>query len=212
MNILVSACLMGDPVRYDGSGKSTGWIRQLGSRHVLYKICPEVAGGLPVPREPSEIRGDSRRILELAGLARLPEDGSRAQASDRVLARDPLTADLRKVAASQGVSMKDGRKEAVPPGVYTKAGGDVTEPFLQGALATLDLCREHGIAVAILKERSPSCGTGAVYDGTHTGRVIPGPGITAALLTFHGIRVFSEEDGDEALRFLACEAGGPGGR
>ncbi|MGI9950794.1 DUF523 domain-containing protein [Moorellaceae bacterium AZ2] len=77
--------------------------------------------------------------------------------------------------------------------VVNKEGRDVTPAFLQGARATLELARRLGAQVAILKERSPSCGTGAVYDGTFRGQTRPGSGVTAALLRCHGIKLFSEE-------------------
>lgn len=82
-------------------------------------------------------------------------------------------------------------------------GVDVTEPFRKGAEAALQLARQHNVALAILKERSPSCGSSWIYDGTFTGTKIPGEGVTAALLRRHGIPVFSEEQLDEAEALLA---------
>ena len=54
--------------------------------------------------------------------------------------------------------------------------------------------RRFGCRCAILKERSPSCGSSAVYDGSFSGRVVPGAGVAAALLMENGVRVFSEEN------------------
>lgn len=51
---------------------------------------------------------------------------------------------------------------------------------------------EKGCRFAVLKENSPSCGCGCIYDGTFTGRKIPGMGIAAGLLTNHGITVVGE--------------------
>ena len=150
MKILVSACLLGVRVRYDGQAKETAWIRELSKQHEVLTMCPEVQGGLPVPREPAEIHGTSLLILD-------------GHVSDKT-------------------------------GVYTPKGQDVTEAFLKGAEDTLVFCKRHGINLAILKERSPSCGKSQVYDGSHTGVVIGGMGITAALLKRNGIQVFSEED------------------
>mgnify|MGYP001221629669 FL=1 len=82
-------------------------------------------------------------------------------------------------------------------------GQDVTEPFRRGAEAALTLAREHNVAMAILKERSPSCGSTWIYDGTFSGTKIFGEGVTAALLRRHGIPVFSEEQLDEAEAYLA---------
>ena len=50
-----------------------------------------------------------------------------------------------------------------------------------------------------LKQRSPSCGKGEIYDGTFTGTLTPGDGVTAALLSAHGIRVYGEDDVAELL-------------
>ncbi len=77
--------------------------------------------------------------------------------------------------------------------VLTISGMDVTKEFLNGAHTTLSLCKEAGVTKAILKARSPSCGSTEVYDGTHSGVRIPGSGITAELLRQNGIKVFDEE-------------------
>lgn len=52
---------------------------------------------------------------------------------------------------------------------------------------------------ALLKQRSPSCGHGEIYDGTFTGTRVAGDGVTAALLGAHGIRVYGEDDIAELL-------------
>jgi uncharacterized protein YbbK (DUF523 family) len=68
--------------------------------------------------------------------------------------------------------------------VVTDAGADVTDGFVAGARGALAACRAHGIRRAFLKERSPSCGT----CNTHVAeKLVPGPGVTAALLQRHGI-------------------------
>ena len=78
--------------------------------------------------------------------------------------------------------------------VITKSGKDVTENFVKGAKEVLKLARLFGIKEAILKQRSPSCGYGQIYDGTFSGTVIKGDGVTTALLKINGIKVISEED------------------
>ena len=136
MKILVSACLLGVPCRYDGASKAHGDVVRLAEAgHILIPVCPEQLGGLPTPRPPAERRGD---------------------------------------------------------GVFTQAGDDVTEPYRRGAEQTLALCRLLGCEAAILKERSPSCGAGAVYDGTFSRRLTAGDGVTAALLRENGITVVGE--------------------
>lgn len=78
--------------------------------------------------------------------------------------------------------------------VVTKGGRDVTEEYVAGARIALQAARDAGAERAILKARSPSCGTGCVYDGTFTRTPRDGDGVTAALLIAEGIRVISEED------------------
>lgn len=84
--------------------------------------------------------------------------------------------------------------ERVEEQVVTNRGGDVTAAFQTGARETLRLAELTGCTCAVLKARSPSCGSDGVYDGAFTGRVVPGDGVTAALLREHGIRVVSEEN------------------
>lgn len=84
--------------------------------------------------------------------------------------------------------------ERVRDQVVTISGQDVTAQYAQGARETLALAGRYGCCLAILKERSPSCGSGVIYDGTHTGTKIPGYGVTAELLKNHGIAVYGESD------------------
>ncbi len=85
--------------------------------------------------------------------------------------------------------------------VLNKEGGDVTPAFRLGAERALSLAMaaDSPVTAAILKERSPSCGSHLIYDGTFSGNKIPGSGVTAALLKKHGIPVYSEEDLTEEL-------------
>ncbi|MFR9718865.1 DUF523 domain-containing protein [Aeromonas diversa] len=147
MKILVSACLLGMPVRYDGRSKGlvSDWLSRLGAEGVLLPFCPEVAGGLPTPRPPAERRGER---------------------------------------------------------VVTEAGLDVTAEFDRGAELALALCQREGIRVALLKEGSPSCGSGRIYSGRFDGISLPGEGKTASLLRRHGIAVFSEDQLGELASLL----------
>ncbi|HYF91293.1 MAG TPA: DUF523 domain-containing protein [Symbiobacteriaceae bacterium] len=81
--------------------------------------------------------------------------------------------------------------------VVDSAGHDVTAQFIRGAAEVLELALAVGADTVVLKERSPSCGSTAIYDGTFTGAAIPGMGVTAAMLQTHGIRVSSEESFSE---------------
>lgn len=80
--------------------------------------------------------------------------------------------------------------------VYSSQGVDVTEFFLRGAKEALSLALLTGCTVALLKQRSPSCGSGIIYDGTFRGVQVAGNGITAALLKDAGISVFGESQLD----------------
>ena len=80
--------------------------------------------------------------------------------------------------------------------VVTKDGRDVTEAYLRGAQEALKLAKLFGCGTAILKARSPSCGARAIYDGSFTGTVVPGDGVTAELLQASGIRVLTETELD----------------
>ena len=81
MNILVSACLLGEPCRYDGASKPhIGIIALSASGHTLVPICPEVMGGLPTPRPPAEVVGNAVRTASGADVTA----EYRAGASDAV--------------------------------------------------------------------------------------------------------------------------------
>ena len=76
--------------------------------------------------------------------------------------------------------------------VVTADGRDVTAAYRRGAEEVLRLAKLYGCKAAILKERSPSCGSGRIYDGTFTGTLTDGWGVTAELLRDHGICVIGE--------------------
>ena len=157
--ILVSACLLGQAVRYDGGEQRCAhaillrWLRE--GRVVA--LCPEVAGGLPVPRPPAEIVAAGGGLKVLAGLAR----------------------------------------------VVDASGRDYSRQFVSGARQALEQALAANIRIAVLKDGSPSCGSGFTYDGTFTSRRVAHPGVTAALLRQAGIEVFSEHqlpEADDLLR------------
>ena len=72
-------------------------------------------------------------------------------------------------------------------------GRDVTAEFDLGAQRCLDAVRRSPVRLAVLKAKSPSCGVGLVYDGTYSGRLVPGQGVFAARLEREGICVVTEE-------------------
>ena len=162
--VLVSSCLLGAEERYHGgSAQSDSPILQRWvAEGRVVSACPEVAGGLSVPRPPAEIIG------------------------------------------GDGIQVLIG-----PAKVVTREGADVTEAFRAGAEHAVGIVRTLGIRVAILKSRSPSCASGAIYDGSFTGHLAEGHGVTAAALIQAGIRVFDElhlDDADALLRSLDNES------
>jgi uncharacterized protein YbbK (DUF523 family) len=78
--------------------------------------------------------------------------------------------------------------------VIESNGNDVSSNFINGAEEVLKIAKLFNIKEAILKQRSPSCGSGKIYDGTFSRKVIEGDGVTTALLKKNGIKVISEED------------------
>lgn len=87
------------------------------------------------------------------------------------------------------------RKPAVKQGnkVITDNGDDVTENFIRGAEETLKIAKLYNIKSAILKQRSPSCWCGKIYDENFL-NIIDGDWIATKLLKENGIEVISEED------------------
>ncbi len=78
--------------------------------------------------------------------------------------------------------------------VITAGGIDVTHAYIWGARQALEAARRTGATVAVLKARSPSCGRGAVYDGTFSKTITAGDGVTVALLRREGIHVLTDEE------------------
>ena len=140
-NVLISACLLGFECKYCGGSNKLPeqQLAALGERFRLIPVCPETAGGLPTPRDPSERLGD-------------------------------------KVVSNQG--------------------RDVTAQYQKGAETALTLARRYGCKAALLKEKSPSCGSGQIYDGSFTGTLVTGDGVAAQMLKEEGLIVFGESDTD----------------
>ncbi len=78
--------------------------------------------------------------------------------------------------------------------VEEKSGNDVSENFVRGAEETLKIAKLYDVKEAILKQKSPSCGCGKIYDGSFKGELKEGDGVTTALLKQNGIIVKTEED------------------
>ena len=147
IKVLISACLLGDNVKYSGGNNLTPELVILLEKYNvdIIKVCPECFGGLPIPRVPSEIRENK---------------------------------------------------------VFSKDNRDVTEEFSIGTEKTFKIAKENDVNFAILKERSPSCGSSYIYDGSFSGKIIEGQGITTKRLTEEKIKVFSEENLEEIEKYL----------
>lgn len=91
-----------------------------------------------------------------------------------------------EIVGGDGSDVLDGKAK-----VMTVDGTDVTEAYLKGAHHALQVAQLHGATQMILKVRSPSCGCGDIYDGTFSGTLMSGDGVTTALLKRHGITITS---------------------
>lgn len=143
-NLLISACLLGADCKYSGGSNRLPeeLLRRLRERYCLVPVCPETAGGLPIPRQPSERLGDK---------------------------------------------------------VVSKLGADVTGEFNKGGETALMLSRRFGCKKALLKENSPSCGSGRIYDGSFTGTLTEGDGVAAAMLKAEGLAIYGESAAETLL-------------
>lgn len=94
-----------------------------------------------------------------------------------------------EVVGGTGEDVINGRAQ-----VFTRNGHDVTESLLSGAKETLKIAIQVKADVAILQSRSPSCGCGHIYDGTFTGKLVEGDGVTTAMLKSNGITVWNDQN------------------
>lgn len=84
--------------------------------------------------------------------------------------------------------------EIIDNKVINKEGIDVTSNYNKGARIALELAKNNNPEFIVLKEKSPSCGVNYIYDGTFSGKLIKGQGITSKLLKEHGYKLYSEVD------------------
>ena len=137
---MVSACLAGENCKYNGGNNRNAKILQMMDNNEVITVCPELMGGLSIPRVPSEIC-----------------DGI--------------------------VTAKDGRI--------------VDREFRKGAARCLEIAIREQPDLVVLQSRSPSCGVKQRYDGSFSGKLVDGPGVTARLLMENGFQVIDVEDMDE---------------
>lgn len=83
--------------------------------------------------------------------------------------------------------------------VVTREGADVTAAFQRGAAQACKMAELFGAKYALLKARSPSCGTGRIYDGAFRGRLTQGNGLTAQALKAMGVQTFDETQIDALI-------------
>lgn len=93
-----------------------------------------------------------------------------------------------------GLSTPRHPSERLKEKIITKTGNDVTIQYKKGAEETLKLAKLYNVKLAVLKERSPSCGKGKIYDGTFSHNIIDGNGVTAELLLKNGIKIYGESE------------------
>ncbi len=93
--------------------------------------------------------------------------------------------------------------ERIGDRVVSNNGRDVTQEYMRGAEECLRLAKLMGCEFALLKSRSPSCGKGTIYDGTFSGKLKDGDGVTAELLMKNGIKVFDSDHVEELLFALS---------
>ncbi|ERI08579.1 hypothetical protein HMPREF0083_03307 [Aneurinibacillus aneurinilyticus ATCC 12856] len=124
-------------------------------------------------------------------IEQLVKDGKAIPVCPEQLGGLPTPRNPAEIVNGDGFDVLDGTAK-----VIDNQGNDVTEQFLQGARQALRMAQAAGAEEAILKERSPSCGSALVYDGTFSKTKREGTGVTAALLLRHGIFVRSEESLD----------------
>ncbi len=122
-------------------------------------------------------------------LMKLASEGKVIPVCPEQLGGCPTPRGQSEIAGGSGVDVLSGGCR-----VKTVDGKDVTEYFIKGAEETLKLALSCGVKKAVLKARSPSCGRGQIYDGTFSGALRAGNGVTSELLSKNGIDVLTEEN------------------
>lgn len=95
--------------------------------------------------------------------------------------------------------------EIIGEKVISNVEKDVTNEYKKGAEIALKTTLENGCKIALMKAKSPSCGSGKIYDGTFSRKLTDGDGITVKLLKEHGIKVFDETQINEFLKYISEE-------
>ncbi len=183
--VLVSACLLGYPCRYDGQSKPVPALQEWAKTGRLVPVCPEQLGHLPTPRPASGIApldhlqrlasGQSHVVTPTSDLgdAQMSEVGTPEAPTERF----------------DGQAVWENRA-----GLINRQGQIVTDNYKLGAMRALAIAQENGATLAILKQHSPSCGCGSTGGAYPKWQRLAGDGVTTALLKAQGFSVMSEED------------------
>lgn len=124
---------------------------------------------------------------ENAEVAALVKTGKAIPVCPECLAGLPIPRPCSEIVGGSGEDVLLGKAKVI---AKTDAGLlDVTEAFVSGAEAALEIALRVGAKRAILKQNSPSCGAGSIYDGTFCGKRRAGNGVAAALLIKNGVEV-----------------------
>lgn len=137
MKILVSACLLGENCKYNGSNNYNAAVVEFVKDQEVLTICPEMIAGMGCPRTPIEI--------------------------------------------VDGVLMD-------------RNGNNVDAAMREAVEKAMEMIRKEEIQCAVLQSRSPTCGVNEVYDGSFSGKLIPGSGVLARALKDKGYQVIDAED------------------
>ncbi|WP_066639542.1 DUF523 domain-containing protein [Desulfolucanica intricata] len=122
-------------------------------------------------------------------IKKMVDEGLAIPVCPEVLGGGPIPREPNEIIEGDGFGVLNGNAKVV-----TINGADKTDLFLAGAKKVLDIAKKNDVQLAILKERSPSCGSSFIYDGSFSSKKIPGQGVTAALLKKEGLTVCSEEN------------------
>lgn len=142
MNVLVSACIVGDNCKYNGKNNYNPNIAQFLREHKIVKICPELLAKMTIPRKSAEIVDGVVRDIE---------------------------------------------------------GKNVDKEYRLAVKIALKQIEKMNIDLVVLQSRSPTCGVNSIYDGSFTGKLIPGQGLFAKALIDAGYKVKDIEDFENSV-------------
>lgn len=132
MKVLVSACLLGDNCKYDGGNNRNESVIKFVADHKVVPVCPEVLGGLPTPRQPSELIGN--RVIN--------KDGISVDEQFRTGAKEALT-----IALENEVDMAILQSRSPSCGVNEVYDGTFTGTLIPGRFIFAQMLDDAGIKV-----------------------------------------------------------------